>query len=138
MDIKQLNNRCPSAKKVTNVFVDNYEFQYDGLSKENWPGSSVGNIVSKKNSVVWGVVYSISLQDSTRLDAYEHVGGNYQPYHRIELLAKDLNGKTYNTYTYCRKALNVSSPAKTYKEILVNAAKSNNLPNNYINEYLKG
>ena len=128
---KQMNCRCPDNKFIKRVYLDNYEFVYDGYSSNR--GGAVANILKSADNIVWGGLYKISKSDLANLDRRE---GYSDSYDRKELKVKDAQGNIYKAITYFRIGEKVGIPSNKYRKTVVNGAKDCDLPDDYVKNNL--
>jgi gamma-glutamylcyclotransferase (GGCT)/AIG2-like uncharacterized protein YtfP len=133
MNHKQMKERCKSAKFLCRVYLENYDFVYDGYS---WSRKgAVANIVPKEKSIVWGGLWEIDEEDIKKLDCYE---GYPNVYTRKEVIVKDDNNKEYRAIVYLREPQKLNNPTDKYREIVIEGANDCGLPKEYIEKKLMG
>ena len=132
MDLDQMKKRCPNAIFIKLVRLEGYRFVYDGYSSSR--NGAVANIVNEEESVVYGALFEIPESDKKNLDKYE---GYPHSYKKKYLIVKDNYGNEYEVLVYYREPKEKGNPSEEYKNMVVNAAQKLNLPQNYINKYLK-
>ena len=128
---KQMNCRCPDNEFIKRVYLDNYEFVYDGCSSNR--GGAVVNILKSADNIVWGGLYEISKSDLANLDRHE---GYPDSYDRKELKVEDDHGSVCKAITYFRIGEKMGTPSGKYKKIIIDGAEDCNLPDNYIKKNL--
>jgi len=76
MNIERLKKRTPSAMKLSNGFLKEYQFKCNKVSNT---GSSKGNIVftGSSNDIVWSVIFDIADKEKKSLDDAEGLGNGY-------------------------------------------------------------
>jgi gamma-glutamylcyclotransferase (GGCT)/AIG2-like uncharacterized protein YtfP len=131
MSFKQMQSRCKSAVHFCNASKKNYElcFPITSVKRE---GKGVASIRRKMNTVVEGVVFSISVEDLIVLDSYE--GKNYN---RRKIFVDTKLGRIL---VWCYFATNDNGnffpPSDDYIETIIKGAIQHNISKKYI-EFLK-
>jgi len=131
MNHKQIKERCKNAKFISRVYLEDYDFVYDGYS--HLRRGAVANIIPKQGSRVWGGLFEIDESGLKELDKCE---GYPRCYQRKQIIVKDDNNKEYQAYVYFREPLEKGIPSEEYRNIVIRGAKDCNLPENYIKEKL--
>lgn len=132
----QMQKRCPGAKFIKPVRLEEYAFIYDGFSRVlTWDGKkgSVANIVPKSGSHVWGGLYEVTAEHILSLDHLEDIPISYQ---KIEdLTVRDQEGNAYtNVIAYNRNPLPPGRPAEGYRAIILQGARDCSLPADYVQQ----
>ena len=131
MNIKRLQERTPSARKVTNAFINGYRFSCNKVSNT---GSSKGNIVFTNNSsdVVWGVVFEIDDKEKPALDDAEGLGKGYNQT-LLTMTGEDSSQHSVQVYVADpRHQNNNLLPFDWYREFIISGAEQNGLPTGYV------
>lgn len=131
MDLKQMKARCPGSKFIKVGILRWYEFVYDGYSSMR--KGAVANIIKNFSETVYGALFEISEDDEKSLDGYE---GYPYSYNKTIITVEDKKRNKYKALVYLRNPEKKGRPPKEYKGIVVNAAKSLKLPDDYINNFL--
>lgn len=128
LDQKQMIERCPTASVLDKAQLLDYQLAFTIYAPHRQCGAA--DIVKAPTSEVWGLLYSISLEDLIQLDAIE---GHPIHYRRIEVdVVTPSTGKiTAATYEVVNKSLGHISPSEEYMEKLVRAAHAFNFPDTY-------
>ncbi|MCM8807877.1 MAG: gamma-glutamylcyclotransferase [Candidatus Omnitrophica bacterium] len=126
-----MQERCPNAKFLKRVYLEDYRFVYDGYS--SYREGAVANIIQEKGSVVWGALWEIDKYCLKKLDKYE---GYPYSYNRKIVSVKDDNGKEYGAIVYYRKGEKEGKPSEKYRETILEGAKECNLPMDYIEKFI--
>src|SRR3990167_10380669 len=79
MDAEQMLKRCPQSIFQEKETLSGYQFF---INKRGF-----ASIRKKKNSQVWGIIYSISVSDENSLDRYEGYPKIYEKLDILELKA---------------------------------------------------
>jgi gamma-glutamylcyclotransferase (GGCT)/AIG2-like uncharacterized protein YtfP len=69
LDKVQIIKRCKSAKFISIASLKGYQIAFTRKSKIG--EYAVADVVKKKDSEVWGVIYKISEKDCSKLDKFE-------------------------------------------------------------------
>ena len=70
LDLEQMAQRCPDAKIVGPVRLENYELRFRG--------SGFATVAPRKGSVVYGLVWKLTPQCEQSLDRYEGYPRHYR------------------------------------------------------------
>lgn len=121
MDRAHMKRMCPQAEPMGVAGIDHHIFFVSH--------GGYGSIGRKKLSTVMGVLWKISARDRVALDAYEAVGdGLYQP---AELPVK-FEGKLVKALVYVANDPRAGRCRPEYRRMVFDAAKSWNLPEDYL------
>ncbi|PIP73132.1 MAG: hypothetical protein COW88_02890 [Candidatus Lloydbacteria bacterium CG22_combo_CG10-13_8_21_14_all_47_15] len=132
MNHAQMVERCPGAKFLFCARLGEYKFQYDGHSKKR--GGPVANIKHSQEDYVCGGIFQVNDAHRAALDCWE---GHPNSYSRTNITASDLNGDLYETFTYLRlDEKEVGTPAKEYRDIVLQGAHDCGLSDEYIQKYI--
>lgn len=85
LHLDQMRRRCPSARKIALVALENHRLAFVGHSR-GW-GGAVATVLPADGKLVAGVVYKISLDDLRTLDACE---GAPRVYEREPIMVRSL------------------------------------------------
>jgi hypothetical protein len=133
MNLNRLIKRVSSAAKVSNAFLPGYRLVCNKVSKD---GSAKANIIKTDNlaELVWGVLFSIDINEKSLLDRAEGLGMGYNEY---KLTFLDDAGNTYTAQVYIADSKAIDNnlfPYDWYKEFIVSGAIQNKLPAEYISQ----
>lgn len=133
MNLNRLIKRVHSAVKITNAFLSGYRLVCNKVSKD---GSAKANIIKTDNlaELVWGVLFSININEKTLLDKAEGLGMGYN---EDKLTFFDDAGNTYMAQVYIADSKAIDNnlfPYDWYKEFIVSGAILNKLPAEYISQ----
>ena len=97
MDPAQMRERCPESDLSWFIAeARSWRLYFPRESKKRKGG--VGSIVRSANDSVWGVVFSVTKRDLTRLDSYEGVTSG--AYNRDYLDVVNSDGQNSSAWTY--------------------------------------
>jgi len=133
LSIAQMKRRCPSSKFLRKAVLKGYRLSFYRYSS-SWSGG-VADVVKDHRENVWGLVYTLTRADLTKLDGYE---GYPTMYRRKLITVFGVNGQpTKNVWVYyiVNKG-SKSAPSKQYIGIIKAAAHNYNFPR-YYREMLK-
>lgn len=136
MDPTQMRERCPESDLAWFIAeAPGWRLYFPRASKKRNGG--VGSIVQSANDTVWGVVFSVSKRDLTRLDSYEGIPSG--AYTRNYLDVVNSTGKRFTPWTYfavpdSRKQ--EFAPSSAYITLYIRGAEYFGLPAAYI-EFLR-
>ncbi|WP_430897826.1 MULTISPECIES: gamma-glutamylcyclotransferase family protein [unclassified Paraflavitalea] len=133
MNLNRLIKRVPSSVKITNAFLPGYRLVCNKVSKD---GSAKANIIKTDNlaELVWGVLFSININEKSFLDKAEGLGMGYN---EDKLTFFDDADNSYRAQVYIAdsKAIDTNLfPYDWYKEFIVSGAILNKLPAEYISQ----
>ncbi len=131
MHVNRLRKRVPSATKVSNAFIEGFKLMCNKVSNT---GSSKGNIVKSNNQgdIVWGVVFEIDESEKSNLDRAEGLG---QGYNETTLTFTDKDNNSIEAQVYLADDNSIDNQLKPfdwYKLFILDGAKQNQLPEDYI------
>ncbi|KAH9519965.1 hypothetical protein Btru_071374 [Bulinus truncatus] len=126
-----INN--PTAQVYGTGKLHGYHLEFDtpvGCGKSRWYGAAA-TVRPKEGSFVYGVIWDVHLEDKDNLDSQEAY------YHPIEVDVES-NGEKIKcrTYEMQKNTTGYSLPSPHYKKVLIDGARQNGLPEEYI-EYLE-
>lgn len=121
MDRGHMKKMCPQSEPMGVAEIDHHMFFISH--------GGYGSIGRKRLAVVKGVLWKISSKDRVALDAYEAVGdGLYQP----ATMAVKFEDKLMKALVYVANDPRAGRCTPKYRDMVVNAAKSWNLPDEYV------
>ena len=137
LDKVQITKRCESAKFISIASLKGYQIAFTRKSKIG--EYAVADVVKKKDSEVWGVIYEISEEDSSKLDAregYSPVREKTENSYNREIIEVFENGdlskpKKVSIYI-AEKGENPGLPNKQYLDHILRGARHFGLPTDYI------
>lgn len=140
---KRIRLSNPTAIMKDIGYIKNFRLDFNRYSKR-WCGSSA-TIVETENSVVWGVVWELDKCNLATLDNQEGVQDNI--YHAMSVNVETPDGRTLDcrVYQQCNNPKEYikpedfamdKRPSPLYLSMILNGAKENSLPADYI-KFLK-
>jgi gamma-glutamylcyclotransferase len=132
MNLNRLTQRVPSAVRVSNAFLPGYKLVCNKVSKKD--GSAKANIIKTGNlaELVWGVLFTIDINEKPLLDKTEGLGKGYN---EDTLIFFDETNNSYTAQIYFADSKPIDDnlfPYDWYKEFIVSGAIQNKLPFEYI------
>ena len=126
MGSEQMLGRCPSAEYISVGILKNHEIVFN--RKGSYRAGGVASIKEKNNTNIFGIIWKISMLDLRKLDEIE----DPEAYRRSIQKVYSESGKTYNCNIY--KAIPVGNfkPDDKYLSLIIDVAKKQNLPSDYI------
>jgi len=123
-----MKSRCPNSKFVRKGYLKDHELTFSKYSNR-WSGG-VADVVYKKGSQVWGLIYEVTIKDLHLLDGFE---GYPTCYNRKKGGIKTLDKKvTINAWIYyIVENTGFEAPSKKYLGIIRTAAHNYNFPIEY-------
>jgi hypothetical protein len=140
LDFVQFRARCPSAQYVCRAALHDHVLAFTRPSIARNCG--VADVVQKKSSVVWGVIYLLEDRDLSALDAIE----GYQPdreqsrnayirHDSYRVAAENDAKQTMKVTIYIAvKVPGAPRPSEAYLRQIIDGAKFWKLPLTYIEE----
>lgn len=119
INLEQMAIRCPDARPLMPVVLQDYELVYRG--------SGVATVNPKRDSVVIGLLWSITPACEKALDRYE---GYPHLYHKTDVAVTDPEtGKTYYTMMYemDKRYKEPAIPSPYYYSIIEEGYRQNNM-----------
>ena len=134
MLLPKLKLNVPSARKVTNAYLQEYRFAFNKTSRRD--GSAKGNIMPTGNSedAVWGVLFEIQDRDKHALDREEGLGYGYN---EMIVSTTTLDNKIVHALAYIADSSAIEDnllPFDWYRDMVITGAARNELPERYINK----
>ena len=132
MHHNRLKNRVPSKVKVSNGYILGYKLH---CTKSSTDGSGKATVVKTNNvnDKVWGVIFEIDENEKLQLDRAE--GLNYG-YIESQIEVNSIE-EIHETQIYVAEENYINQdliPYEWYKSFIVDGAKQNGLPQDYIEE----
>ncbi|KAK7068199.1 hypothetical protein SK128_021967 [Halocaridina rubra] len=123
-----INN--PSAKKVNIGKLKDFRLDFNYFS-QRWQGSAA-TIVEDPGNHLYGVLWEIANEDMANLDMQE--GVHQGIYKALEVDVEVLNGEMVRARSYqiIRPLEDDRRPSSVYMNVILNGAKENGLPEEYI------
>jgi gamma-glutamylcyclotransferase len=119
LDLAQMRERCPSARKEARAVLHGYAIAFGGWSAR-W-GGAVASIVPVRGSRVEGLLYRIDRADLHRLDQFE---GCPFAYERLTKLVTDERERELAAHVYLQTAADFEEtklPSRSYFKKIANA-----------------
>lgn len=131
MNEATLNTRCAEATAIGTGYLEGYALVFTRRST-TVRNCGVADIVKQDNSVVWGVLYSLTRSDLEALDRFE--GVHRSSYQQVVVTVQIPEGKrlTAIAYEVARKKYPEVPPSAEYMRELLRGAQMHQLPNNYL------
>lgn len=131
---ERLNEIGDLCLNKINCSISGYSFKYNKQSSID--GSSKGNLVLKSDGKVYGIV--ILILHSKLIDFIDKFEKGYQAIEvEVNLESEgEVAKKSFKALTCISDKICSSIPTKEYEAKVVEGARTNNLPTDYINKYL--
>ena len=128
IDFDQMIKRCPTAIKIDQGYLNNYELLFN--RKGTYSIGGVASIKKSNNkSVVWGIIYRLSINDILKLDHIE----DQEAYKRELIDIKTKNKKQFKSYIYIAfPQAPFIQPDNDYLQLIINGAIEDKFPKEYI------
>jgi cation transport regulator ChaC len=131
MSAAQMRRRLGEVRRLGGARLRDYTLVFDGVSRVNWPGSAVANIVPMPGGQVWGVLYQV--EDLAALDRLEGAPKDYER----RVVPVEYRGETLEAAIYVRAPRDVGAPTRAYLLTMLRGAAHNRLPVGYVWRVLK-
>lgn len=128
MDERSMHTKCKGALLIGKGELDGYKFLINS--------KGYATIVQSHKAKIYGLIWSITRSDESRLDRYEDVANNL--YYKAHRLICSIDGKNkrvneqFRALLYIATSNKIGKARKTYIEKIISAAKAHRLPKNYI------
>ncbi len=129
MDHIQMTQRCPKAKLMGNAVLHDHALDFTIYSPKRACGCS--DVIQKKGSSVYGLLYSLPQKDLDALDRYEMHPVKYK---RETVNIENENGDVLEAETYkvATKEQTFQKPSKHYMSQIIEPAIINDFPRSYV------
>jgi gamma-glutamylcyclotransferase (GGCT)/AIG2-like uncharacterized protein YtfP len=128
LSLDQMGRRCPGSRMLDTGFIEDHELSFTTYA-DRWKGG-VADIIEKKGSKVWGLVYELSMEDLSSLDYYE---GFPDLYRRKKVKVFGRKGEYGEVWTYfVVEKKGYIPPSRIYFEIIYDAARVFGFPPDYL------
>lgn len=127
MLVQRLQLRICSAVAQGQAWLDDYAWCCNKLGMD---GTAKANLIRKPGARVFGVLYSINLNDWQLLDQIE---GGYQRF-KVDVCCA---GKTHKACTYISTLQTDKAAKSAYLDYIFQGAEEHRLPQEYIKKVLK-
>jgi gamma-glutamylcyclotransferase (GGCT)/AIG2-like uncharacterized protein YtfP len=139
LEPEQMSRRCPGHTVVGLGELRDHRLTFP-LTSHDW-GGGVASVSVAHGESVWGVVYELSAEQLTALDAYEHYvgpGDQHNLYDRetasVQLVRADDGSfpRRVHAWIYVARAANPSPPSRRYLDAVLAGARFHKLPAEYV------
>jgi len=129
MSSRVMKATCIETRLVGAAFLPDYRLAFTRVSKR-W-GGAAADIVASTGDVVWGVLYEIDEDCLVALNEKESLGIGYQ-HHHVTVSTADWRSIAALTYVVIDKLDPEGLPAIAYIDTIIEGAKENHLPGDYL------
>ena len=139
LDPEAMRARCPGHRVVGLASLADHRLSFP-LYSADWHGG-VASPTLAHGEKVWGIVFDLTDEDLTALDAYEGwraPGDQHNLYERetvlVELVRPDDGSvpRRLRALTYFARSSNPSPPSRVYLDTVVRGARHHRLPDDYV------
>ena len=131
LDSYTLRRHAPNAEYVSNVFLPDFEVQFNFLSKTYDGG--VTSVEPAPGLKAFGVIYDVPQEEIEKLDIVEGVPAGI--YYRETVTVVNKDGKEYQAETYrTSDPKGPFTPTMRYLVLMIKGAKEHGLDPDYIKE----
>jgi len=109
LNIAQMENRCPGAKRIGRTTLNNHRLIFRGTE-----GNAHATVEVAKGYKVPVVIWEISMRNEIALDAYEGV----PTYYRKEYFPLRIGEKIHDALLYIMNGRDIAMPSDRYYEIV--------------------
>ena len=127
MDPQTFSRRCPKAKALGRARLPGYRLAFSRYSRQRRGGSA--DVIEDGSSHVWGVLYEVDDECGAAMDRVEDVPNAYR---RVTVHVVDDGGQVHDALTYVANKTGEFLPSKQYLKVIVDGARANGLPEEYI------
>lgn len=124
MDVAAMQQRCPRSRPVGRAILPRHRFV---IMAEGY-----ASVLRDGTRSVHGVLWDVALGDVRALDAYESIGTGL--YTKISQPVLRAEGASVRALVYVGRGKGGGRPLDGYMEAVMSAAKSWQLPENYLRE----
>ena len=131
MDEELLRNWIPSARRLTIASLSGYTLRWHKRSSEG--GKLAPLRTGHADDVVWGVLYEVDGVALQQIDEAQRDAGYREE--RVTVVGPE--GAEHDASVYVARAEMIDDsilPMRSYRDPIVNAARANKLPAEYIDE----
>ncbi len=124
MNLDQMEYRCPAAKVVENVRLEDYRLAFCGRN----PGSGVATVFPEKGSYVEGVLWEITPECEWNLDRYE---GYPNLYGKETIRVRNKGGMQMDVMAYVMNEPHkyyLARPSRVYLDGILEGCRQNGIP----------
>jgi len=122
----QMSLRCPDSDYLISGRLSGYSWLINNRG--------YASVKLSPNAFVLGEIFTLSEQDISYLDLYEHVAeGMYSKY----ILNIETEEGVYDCLVYVASSNDIGKPQTEYIERMNIGIKSANLPDDYVNQYIR-
>lgn len=131
MDEELLRNWIPSARRLTIASLSGFTLRWH---KRSLNGGKLNALrTGHPDDVVWGVVYEVDGLGWQQIDEGQRSAGYRDE--RVTVVGPDGADHDASVYVACAEMIDDSMmPTRSYRDPIVNAARANGLPAEYIDE----
>jgi gamma-glutamylcyclotransferase (GGCT)/AIG2-like uncharacterized protein YtfP len=119
LSLEQMKRRCPGSRMLDAGYIEDHELSFTTYA-DRWKGG-VADILEKKGSRVWGLVYELSVEDLSSLDYYEGFPDLYRRKKLKVFGRKDEYDEVLTYFVVDKKGY--IPPSRVYFEIIYDAAR---------------
>lgn len=133
---ERLQKRCPSAKPLGLNILSGYTINFTKLSKKDNSGKATILKTENSTDVVYGVLFEISLDESTKLDRAEGLGYGYE---KVSATFVHNNSEvSASTYIATPDAIDDTlKPYDWYLDLVLAGSEQHSLPKKYVESILR-
>ena len=131
MDEELLRDWIPSARRLSIASLSGFALRWHKRSSNG--GKLAALRTGQPDDVVWGVVYEVDGLDGQHIDEGQRAAGYRDE--RVTVVCPD--GTEHDASVYVARAEMIDHsimPTRSYRDPIVNAARANGLPAEYVDE----
>ena len=131
MDEELLRGWIPSARRLTVASLSGFALRWHKRSSNG--GKLAALRTGHPGDVVWGVLYELDDHGSQQMDEGQRAAGYRDE--RVTVVGPDGTEHDATVYVACDEMIDDSlMPTQAYRDPIVNAARANGLPAEYVDE----
>ena len=130
MDQKQMQERCGEVEVKGVAYLNNHDLVFNIFSPKRKCGCA--DVIQKKKSKVYGILYTLTNEALKKLDMYESVPIAYIR-ERKRIVVGDV---TVRAFLYISTKKEKHLPSKEYMKQIIEGARTMTLPSEYIQKLM--
>ena len=131
MDDEHMRRWIPSARRLAIASLSGFEVRWHKRSSDG--GKLAARRTGHSDDVIWGVLYEVDALSGQQIDQGQRAHGYREE--RVTVVGPDGDEHDASVYVACDEKIDDSTmPTRSYRDPIVNAARANGLPAEYVDE----
>jgi cation transport regulator ChaC len=125
---------CPGHRVLGRARLEGWTMRFRGQGDEYWTGA-VATVEPAPGGRVEGVLYALTAEHYTAIDAYEDYRGPGRTdgmYDRIRVTVRAADGRDVEALTYVMHPAPEALPSRAYLAAIARGARHHGLPEDYV------